>query len=60
MLETFGNIILTVVIEKCLNWLLKSENRQQLNLFWKMQVLILCLDWVLIKTPLQIPPDQKS
>lgn len=49
-----------LLLEKLLNWLLKAENCQRLTLFFKMQILVLCLDWVLVKTPLQVPLDEES
>jgi hypothetical protein len=57
MLEMLLNksleVILTVLLEKLFTWLLKDENCQRLNQFIKIQILVIYLDWVLLKTPLK-------
>jgi hypothetical protein len=61
MLETLINqilnksleVILTLLLEKLLTWLLKDKNCQGLNQFIKMQILVIYLNWVLLKTPLK-------
>jgi hypothetical protein len=45
-------VILTLLLEKLLTWLLKDKNCQRLNQFIKIQILVIYLDWVLLKTPL--------
>jgi hypothetical protein len=53
-------VILTLLLEKLLKWLLKEENVQSLNYFVKMQILMLYLDWVLLKTPISILEDTEN
>jgi hypothetical protein len=57
MLETIVNITLSVLLEESLKWFLKSEICKRFTLFCKMQMLVLYLDWVLVKTPLQVKSD---
>ncbi|MBD2667467.1 hypothetical protein B6N60_02327 [Richelia sinica FACHB-800] len=60
LLEKSIEVILTLLLEKLLTWLLKDENIQRLNYFVKMQMLVLYLDWVLLKTPLAIFKDTEN
>ncbi|MBD2691480.1 hypothetical protein [Anabaena catenula] len=45
-------VILTLLLEKLWKWLLKDENSQNLNNYLKTQILVLYIDWILLKTPL--------
>lgn len=53
LLDKSLEVILTVLLEKLFTWLLKDENCQRLNQFIKIQILVIYLDWVLLKTPLK-------
>ena len=46
-------VILELLLEKIWAWLLRDENFQRLNHFLKMQILILYLDLILLKTSLK-------
>ncbi len=59
-LEKSAEIILVLLVEKFWKWLLSDRHLQRVNNFLKMQVLILYLDWVLLKTPLKSLPDQRE
>ena len=52
-LEKSGEIILGMLLEKFWKWVLSDRNLQGASNFLKMQVLILYLDWILLKTPLK-------
>lgn len=52
-LEKSGEIVLGVLLEKFWKWVLSDRNLQRASNFLKMQILILYLDWVLLKTPLK-------
>ncbi|MEA5551868.1 hypothetical protein VB713_13025 [Anabaena cylindrica UHCC 0172] len=45
-------VILTLLLEKLWKWVLNDENSQNLNNYLKTQILVLYIDWVLLKTPL--------
>ncbi len=47
-------------LEKLLEQVLTEGNIKRTNNFLKMQILILYLDWVLLKTPLKSLPDQRE
>ncbi len=59
-LEKSAEIVLGVLLEKFWVWVLSNRNLQRASNFLKMQVLILYLDWVLLKTPLQSLPDRRE
>ncbi|WP_375468830.1 hypothetical protein [uncultured Nostoc sp.] len=50
-------VILKLLLEKIWAWLLRDEIFQRLNHFLKMQILLLYLDWILLKTPLKSLPE---
>jgi hypothetical protein len=50
-------IILGLLLEKFWAWVLKDKNFQRLKRSLKMQVLLLYLDWILVKTPLKYLPE---
>jgi hypothetical protein len=47
-------------LEKLLEQVLTERNLQRADNFLKMQILILYLDWVLLKTPLKSLPDRRE
>ncbi len=47
-------------LEKLLEQVLTEGNIKRTSNFLKMQILILYLDWVLLKTPLKSLPDQRE
>ena len=47
-------------LEKLLEQVLTERNLQRADKFLKMQILILYLDWVLLKTPLKSLPDRRE
>lgn len=49
-------VILVLLLKKIWAWLLRYESFQCLNHFLKMQILILYLDWILLKTSLKSLP----
>jgi hypothetical protein len=59
-LEKSAEIVLGVLLEKFWVWVLSDRNLQRASYFLKMQILILYLDWVLLKTPLQSLPDRRE
>jgi len=59
-LEKSGEIVLGVLVEKFWKWVLSDRNLQCASNFLKMQILLLYLDWVLLKTPLKSLPDQRE
>jgi hypothetical protein len=59
-LEKSGEIVLGVLLEKFWKWVLSDRNLQRASSFLKMQILLLYLDWVLLKTPLKSLPDQRE
>ena len=63
-LEKSGEILLGMVLEKLWKWVLSDRNLQGASNFLKMQVLILYLDWILLKTPLKsfldLPEENKQ
>ncbi|MEH2461828.1 hypothetical protein [Nostoc sp.] len=50
-------VILGLLLKKIWAWLLRGESFQRLNHFLKMQILVLYLDWILLKTPLKSLPE---
>jgi hypothetical protein len=59
-LEKSGEIILGMLLEKLWKWVVRDRNLQRASSFLKMQILILYLDWVLLKTPLKSLPDRRE
>ena len=59
-LEKSGEIILGMLLEKLWKWVVSDRNTKRLSNFLKIQILILYLDWVLLKTPLKSLPDQRE
>lgn len=59
-LEKSAEIVLGMLLEKFWQWLLSDRNLQRASNFLKMQIFILYLDWVLLKTPLQSLPDRRE
>jgi len=57
-LEKSAEIVLVLLVEKLWAWVLRDRKLQGVNNFVKMQIFILYLDWVLLKTPLKSIPDQ--
>ncbi|MEH2293681.1 hypothetical protein [Nostoc sp.] len=49
-------VILGLLLKKIWAWLLRDESFQRLNHFLKMQILVLYLDWILLKTSLKSLP----
>ncbi|HEY9672001.1 MAG TPA: hypothetical protein V6D11_11185 [Waterburya sp.] len=58
--EKSAEIVLGMLLEKFWKWLLSDRNLQRASNFLKMQIFILYLDWVLLKTPLKSLPDQRE
>lgn len=50
-------VILGLLLKKIWAWLLRDESFQRLNHFLKMQILVLYLDWILLKTSLKSLPE---
>ncbi len=59
-LEKSGEIVLGVLLEKFWKWVVSDRNTKRLSNFLKIQILILYLDWVLLKTPLKSLPNQRE
>ena len=50
-------VILVLLLKQIWAWLLRNESFQRLNHFLKMQILILYLDGILLKTSLKSLPE---
>ena len=50
-------VILKLLLEKIWAWLLTDKNFQRLNHFLKMQIFVLYLDLILLKTSLKFLPE---
>jgi hypothetical protein len=59
-LEKSAEIVLVLLVEKFWKWLLSDRNLQRFSNFVKLQILILYLDWVLLKTPLKSLHDERE
>lgn len=59
-LEKSGEIVLGMLLKKFWAWVLSDHNLQRASNFMKMQILILYLDWILLKTPLKSQPEQRE
>ncbi|ALF54390.1 hypothetical protein ACX27_18585 [Nostoc piscinale CENA21] len=53
-------VFIGILLEKFCKWLLSDANIKSANNFWKMQILVLYLDWVLRKTPLKDIPEESQ
>lgn len=59
-LEKSAEFVLILLLNKFWAWVLRDRNLQGASNFLKMQILILYLDWVLLKTPLKSLPDRRE
>ncbi len=59
-LEKSAEIVLVLLVEKLWAWVLRDRNLQRASNFLKMQILILYLDWVLLKTSLKPLQDERE
>jgi hypothetical protein len=59
-LEKSAEIVLGMLLEKLWKWVLSDRNLQRASNFLKMQILILYLDWVLLKTSLKPLQDERE
>ncbi len=59
-LEKSAEFVLVLLVEKFWQWALSDRNLQRVSNFVKLQILILYLDWVLLKTPLKSLPDRRE
>ena len=59
-LEKSAEIVLGMLLEKLWKWVLRDRNLQRVSNFLKMQLLILYLDWVLLKTALKSVSDRRE
>jgi hypothetical protein len=59
-LEKSAEIVLGMLLEKFWKWVLSDRNLQRASNFLQMQILILYLDWVLLKTPLKSLPSRRE
>ena len=59
-LEKSAEIVLVLLVEKFWKWVLRDRNLHCASNFLKMQILILYLDWVLLKTPLKSLPARRE
>lgn len=57
ILKKSVEVILVLLLKKIWAWLLRNESFQRLNYFLKMQILILYLDRILLKTSLKSLPE---
>ncbi|MBE9206353.1 hypothetical protein IQ244_07470 [Nostoc sp. LEGE 06077] len=53
-------VVVGILLEKFCKWLLSDANIKSANNFWKMQILVLYLDWVVRKTPLKSLPEKSQ
>lgn len=59
-LKKSGEIVLGMLLKKFWALVLSDRNLQRASNFLKMQIFILYLDWVLLKTPLKSLPDRRE
>jgi hypothetical protein len=59
-LEKSAEIVLGILLEKFWKWVLSDRKLQRVSNFVKLQILILYLDWVLLKTPLKSIADRRE
>jgi hypothetical protein len=60
LLEKSGEIILELLLEKLWQWVLSERNLKHLLNSLKLQILLLYLDWVLLKSPIKSLPNTKT
>lgn len=60
LLEKSGEVILTLLVEKFWQWVLIDRNLKHLVNSLKLTILLLYLDWVLLKSPMKSLPDQQE
>lgn len=53
-------VVVGILLEKFCKWMLSDANIKSANNFLKMQILVLYLDWVLRKTPLNSLPEESQ
>lgn len=58
LLEKSGEIVLELLLERLWKWVLSDRNLKHLLNSLKLQILMLYLDWVLLKSPIKSLPDQ--
>lgn len=60
-LRKSAEIVFGLLLKKLWEWVLSDRNLKHSSNYLKMQLLILYLDWVLLKTPLKsLPPQSKA
>lgn len=59
-LEKSAEILVGVLLEKLWKSVLSDRNLQRVSNFVKLHILILYLDWVLLKTPLKSLPARRE
>lgn len=59
-LEKSIGIVLSILLKKFWEWVLNDSNIKRASNLLKMQILILYLDWVLLKTPLKELPEREK
>lgn len=60
-LQKSAEVVLGLLLKKLWEWALSDRNLRCSSNYLKMQLLILYLDWVLMKTPLKpLPPQSKA
>jgi len=55
-----GEIVLGLLLKKVWEWVLNDRHYLRANTFLKMQILILYLDFVLLRTPIKSLPQQQK
>jgi hypothetical protein len=60
LLEKSGEIVLTLLLERLWKWVLSDRNLKQLLNSLKLSILVLYLDWVLLKSPIKNLPEQRE
>ncbi len=60
LLEKSGEIVLTLLLERLWKWVLSDRNLKQLLNSLKLSILVLYLDWVLLKSPMKSLPEQRE
>jgi hypothetical protein len=59
-LRKSAEVVLGLLLKKFVEWALSDRNLKHSSNYLKMRLLILHLDWVLLKTPLKsLPPQPK-
>ncbi len=60
LLEKSGEIVLTLLLERLWKWVLSDRNLKQLLNSLKLSILVLYLDWVLLKSSMKDLPEQQE